>query len=190
MNPRTLADVFSDIEHLGGLLGRKKRAASVVRQMRARMQRITAQAPNRRRPRVYCEAWPKPRLVSPAWVEEMVALAGGRFVPKPKSPSERAVTDQAVLRAKPDVIVLGWAACGLRVDPSKVLRRPGWRAAGRPQPPNLRCQRRGPEHPRPTAGGGTGATGEDHSSRVFGEPTSRRFGCYEQRSRSSAKSTR
>ncbi len=126
MNPRTLADVFSDIEQLGGLLGREKRAEQVVRQVRARMGKIAQRAPNGRRPRVYCEAWPKPRLVSPAWVEEMVELAGGRFVPKPKSPSERAVTEQAVLRAKPDVIVLGWAACGLRVDPSKVLRRPGW----------------------------------------------------------------
>ncbi len=127
MNPRTLADVFSDIEHLGRLLGRRKQAAQVVRQMRARMERIAAKAPNgRRRPRVYCESWPKPRLVSPAWVEEMVALAGGRFVPKPKSPSERKVSDQAVLRAKPDIIILGWAACGLRVDPRKVLRRPGW----------------------------------------------------------------
>ncbi len=127
MNPRTLSDVFSDIEHLGRLLGHDKRAAQVAARMRARMARIAARVPNgRKRPTVYCEAWPKPRLVSPAWVEEMVALAGGRFVPKPKSPSERAVTDQAVLRAKPDAIVLGWAACGLRVDARKVPQRPGW----------------------------------------------------------------
>ena len=59
-------------------------------------------------------------------MEELVALAGGRFVPQPKSPSKRAVTDQAVLRARPDVIILGWAACGLRVDAGKVPQRPGW----------------------------------------------------------------
>jgi len=127
MNPRTLADVFSDIEHLGRLLGREKRAARVVCQMRAHMDKIAQRAPNgRRHPRVYCESWPKPRLVSPAWVEELVALAGGRFVPKPKSPSERAVSEQAVLRARPDVVILGWAACGLRVDAGKVPQRPGW----------------------------------------------------------------
>ena len=127
MNPRTLTDVFSDIEHLGRLLSREKRAAQVVRRMRTRMERIAQQIPNsRHRPRVYCECWPKPRLVSPAWVEEMVALAGGRFVPKTKSPSERIVSEQAILRTRPDVIILGWAACGLRVDPRKVLHRPGW----------------------------------------------------------------
>jgi len=127
MNPRRLADVFSDIEHLGRLLGREKRGAQVVGDMRARMSRIAKRAPNtRRRPKIYCESWPKPRLVSPAWVEEMVGLAGGCFVPRAKSPSERAVTDQAVLRAGPDVVILGWAACGLRVDARKVLARPGW----------------------------------------------------------------
>jgi len=127
MNPRTLSDVFSDIEHLGRLLGREKRAVQVAARMQARMARIAARVPNgRKRPRVYCESWPKPRLASPAWVEEMVKLAGGRFVPRAESPSKRAVTDQAVLRAKPDVIVLGWAACGLRVDPRKVVSRPGW----------------------------------------------------------------
>lgn len=127
MNPRRLTDVFSDIEHLGRLLGRRKRAAKVVRHMRTLMEKIAERAPNgRHRPRVYCESWPKPRLVSPAWVEELVTLAGGRFVPQAKSPSERAVTDQAVLRAKPEVVILGWAACGLRVDARKVLQRPGW----------------------------------------------------------------
>jgi iron complex transport system substrate-binding protein len=59
-------------------------------------------------------------------VEELVELAGGRFVPRAKSPTERAVGDAAVRRARPEVIILGWAACGLRVDARKVLARPGW----------------------------------------------------------------
>jgi len=127
MNPRTLADVFSDIEHLGRLLGREKQAAKATRHMRTRMDRIAQRVRNGRpRPKVYCESWPKPRLVSPAWVEELVELSGGRFVPRAKSPSERAVSDQAVRRARPDVVILGWAACGLRVDARKVLARPGW----------------------------------------------------------------
>jgi iron complex transport system substrate-binding protein len=127
MNPRRLADVFTDIEQLGSLLGREKRAVQVVRDMGTRMNRTSAQVPNgRNRPKVYCESWPKPRLVSPAWVEELVEMAGGRFVPQPKSPSERAVSDAAVRRARPDVVILGWAACGLRVDGRKVLARPGW----------------------------------------------------------------
>ena len=126
-NPSTLADVFSDIEHLGRLLGREKQAAKVTRDMRTRMERIAQKVPDgRRRPKVYCESWPKPRLVSPAWVEELVELTGGRFVPHAKSPSERAVRDEAVRRARPDVVILGWAACGLRVDARKVLARPGW----------------------------------------------------------------
>ncbi len=127
MNPRTLADIFSDIEMLGRLVGREKRAAKLVRDLRNRMSRVATRV-RRARPegaarRVYCESWPKPLMVSPRWVEEMVALAGGRFVP---APGARIVEEREVLRAKPDIIILAWAACGLRVDPKRVLRRPGW----------------------------------------------------------------
>jgi iron complex transport system substrate-binding protein len=62
-------------------------------------------------------------MVSPPWVEEMVALAGGRFVP---AGGGRAVTEREVFASQPEIIVLAWAACGLRVDARKVLRRRGW----------------------------------------------------------------
>jgi ABC-type Fe3+-hydroxamate transport system substrate-binding protein len=76
----------------------------------------------KRRPRVYCEAWPKPRISSPPWVAELVEIAGGRMV---GAPGER-VTDEEVARAKPDVIVLAWAATGDRAKPASALRNPAW----------------------------------------------------------------
>jgi iron complex transport system substrate-binding protein len=124
MNPRTLKDISSDITLVGRLVGREKQAGNLRAKLEGEIKRIAARARRgRRRPRVYCESWPKPRLISPLWVEEMVALAGGRFVP---AGGGRAVTEREVLTAKPEVIVLAWAACGLRVDAKKVLRRPGW----------------------------------------------------------------
>jgi len=174
MNPHRLADVFTDIEHLGRLLGREKRAAQVVAKMHARMDRIARRAENGRpRPKVYCESWPKPRLVSPAWVEELVELAGGRFVPRAKSPTERAVSDAAVRRARPDVIILGWAACGLRVDARKVLQRPGWSRL-----PAVRSGRvlvvsdEVLNTPGPPLAGGLELLAQIIHPEIFGEPTS------------------
>ena len=124
MNPRTLADIFSDIEMLGRLLGRERQAKRVTRQMRVQFDRVVARRGRiRRRPRVYVEVWPKPLIVAPPWVEEMVALAGGRFVPRGGG---RKVTEQEVLSAKPEIILLAWAASGMKASPRKVLRRPAW----------------------------------------------------------------
>jgi iron complex transport system substrate-binding protein len=74
------------------------------------------------KPRVYCEAWPNPRISSPPWVAELVSIAGGEFVTTPGI----RVTDEDVARANPDVIVLAWTATGCRSDPSRTLRNPLW----------------------------------------------------------------
>ena len=61
-----------------------------------------------RRARVYCEAWPNPRISSPPWVAELVKIAGGKMVVK----AGARVTDVDVARARPELIVLAWAATG------------------------------------------------------------------------------
>lgn len=124
MNPRTLADIFSDIEMLGSMVGRERRARQLGRQLRGRLSAVkTRSSRAKTRPRVYCESWPKPLMISPRWVEEMVTLAGGRFVP---AGGGRKVEEREVLAARPEIMVIAWAACGLRVDRRKALRRPGW----------------------------------------------------------------
>ena len=127
MNPRSLVDISSDILLLGRLLGRERRANALARNMEERMQRIAARARRaRRKPRVYIEIWSNPFIVAPRWVAEMVALAGGRFVPVPESDAARIVEEHDVLRARPEIIILAWAACGMRVNAKKVLQRPAW----------------------------------------------------------------
>jgi iron complex transport system substrate-binding protein len=127
MTPRSLADIFSDIRLVGRLLGRERRAGALVREMKKRLARIAGRARGaRRKPRVYVEIWSNPFIVAPRWVEEMVALAGGRLVPVPASEVERKVAEADVLRARPEVIVLAWAACGMRVNAKRVLARPRW----------------------------------------------------------------
>ncbi|MHB8756239.1 MAG: ABC transporter substrate-binding protein, partial [Candidatus Acidiferrales bacterium] len=81
LNPRTLADVESDIRALGALASANARAEAVIRKMRrafARIRKVAKRA--KARPRVYCEAWPNPRISSPPWVAEMVEIAGGEMI--------------------------------------------------------------------------------------------------------------
>ena len=124
-NPRSLADIESDIRTLARLANRVAAGERLILKMRSAFERVASRAARLRTPtlpRVYCEAWPHPRISSPPWVAELVALAGGKMV----VPAGERVSDAQVARAKPDVIILAWAATGSRAKPSSALRNAAW----------------------------------------------------------------
>jgi iron complex transport system substrate-binding protein len=124
LNPRTLADIYSDVRLLARLVSRAGRGEDIIRRMRHAFAQVANRARHiRTRPRVYCEAWPNPRISSPPWVGELVEIAGGRMVVTPGT----RMTDEQIARAKPDIIVLAWAATGNRANPQKALRNPAWK---------------------------------------------------------------
>jgi iron complex transport system substrate-binding protein len=125
INPRSLADIESDILTLGRIANRSANAKNLILKLTQSFAAVARAAKKNRaksRPRVYCEAWPKPRISSPPWVAELVQLAGGTMV---GAAGER-VTDEEVAHAKPDVIVLAWAATGDRAKAASALRNPAW----------------------------------------------------------------
>jgi iron complex transport system substrate-binding protein len=125
INPRSLADIFGDIRTLGRLLERGRAAEILIRKMRAEFAEVARRARalgGSRRVRVYCEAWPKPRISSPPWVAELVEMAGGKMIVD----AGTRVTDETVARAAPELIVLAWAATGARAKVSTALRNPAW----------------------------------------------------------------
>lgn len=123
LNPRTLADVESDIRALGALAGAKARAETLIREMHGKFACIRKIAKRAKtHPRVYCEAWPNPRISSPPWVAELVEIAGGEMI----VPAGEKVSDDDVARARPDVIVLAWTATGGKSKPEQVIANPAW----------------------------------------------------------------
>jgi iron complex transport system substrate-binding protein len=125
VNPRTVEDIFGDIRMLGRLVERGLAAERLIRKMRDGFADVSRKARRRGsgpRMRVYCEAWPNPRISSPPWVAELVEMAGGQMVVE----SGGRVTDAEVARAAPELIVLAWAATGRRAKVSTALRNPAW----------------------------------------------------------------
>ncbi len=124
MNPRSLADVYADIRLLGKITCRAKSAETLVRKMRREFAELKRKAKkSKRRSRVYCEAWPNPRISSPPWVAELVEIAGGEMV----VPAGEKVSDKQVAEAQPDVMVLAWAATKDRAKPKKAYDVAAWR---------------------------------------------------------------
>jgi iron complex transport system substrate-binding protein len=124
MNPRSLADVYADIRLLGGIAGRAKAAETLVSKMRRNFAAIERSAKKqKRRVRVYSEAWPNPRISSPPWVAELVGVVGGEMV----VPPGEKVTEGQVAAGNPDVIVLAWTATGDTADGSKAYEVDEWK---------------------------------------------------------------
>src|SRR4029077_7487582 len=124
MNPRTLADVEADIRLLGGIAQRTAAAERVVKKMRrafAEIEKKTWRA--KRRIRIYCEAWPNPRISSPPWVAELVNICGGEMV----VPAGEKITEAQVAAARPEVIVLAWAATGSKADVEQTYKVTAWK---------------------------------------------------------------
>ena len=124
MNPRSLADIANDIRLLGGIVGRIKAAEMLTSRMRREFSRIEKKTKrSKHRVRVYCEAWPNPRISSPPWVVELVSLAGGKMC----VPSGQRVTDELVAESQPEVIVLAWAATGDQAKAEKAYEVAAWK---------------------------------------------------------------
>jgi|SRR5580704_4188806 iron complex transport system substrate-binding protein len=127
ISPRSLTDIENDIRTLGRLVGRKAAAEKLARRMQRAFAGVAKRAAKIRgraaRPRVYCEAWPNPRISSPPWVAELVRIAGGQMA----LPAGTRVSDEQVAMARPDVIVLAWTAAGDRANPKPSLQNPAWK---------------------------------------------------------------
>ncbi|MHB8499374.1 MAG: ABC transporter substrate-binding protein [Candidatus Acidiferrales bacterium] len=123
-NPRTLTDVENDIHMLGRITNCLPQADRLANKMREEFAAIAKKSRRaKKKLRVYCEAWPNPRISSPPWVAEIVKICGGEMV----LPAGKKVTDHQVGEAQPDVIVLAWAATGAKANPQRSYQVAAWK---------------------------------------------------------------
>jgi len=128
-NQRDVAGIFDMIRVLGALVGASDKAEALVRSLAARVDAVHERALRLpRRPRVYFEEWDEPMISGIAWVSELIEAAGGIDVfpqlAERKNAKDRIVSADAVIAARPDIIVGSW--CGKKFVPAKVAARPGF----------------------------------------------------------------
>lgn len=123
-SPRTLEDIYGDIRLLAGIVDRQAAGEELAGSMQSRIEGVREQTRSAtKRPRIYCEIWSNPLRNPERWVEELVEVAGGQFVP---CPAGRQVSSEEVIAADPEIIVLAWTATGGKARPDVVRKRPGW----------------------------------------------------------------
>jgi len=122
--PKTLADIYTDIAAIAGIMGASDRGEQVIGEMQQEIDAVRREANHKTRPRVFCEEWGKPLIASQPWVAELVDAAGGVSVGIPGA----TTSAEAVLSENPDVIVAAWCGAGERVPLKKIVRDRGWEA--------------------------------------------------------------
>lgn len=123
-DPWSLRDVYRDIRDIGRLLGVTERAESLIEEM---IQVMPPRPPTTTR--VLVEWWPKPVIVpgQMSWVTDVIALAGGTNPWGTRDCRSLPLTDDDVIDASPDIVVISWCGVPLsRYRTDVVTRRARW----------------------------------------------------------------
>ncbi len=133
--PRTLADIYVDIASIAGIMGESDRGVKVIESMKEQIGYVKEKVAGLEKPRVYCEEWGKPLIISQTWVAELVEAAGGEFVGTPGAHT----TAEAVMAENPDVIIAAWCGAGDRVPLEKVIASRDWQSMDAVKHGNVFC---------------------------------------------------
>lgn len=115
LEPSSLSDIFNDIQRVAQACGVPERADEVIAKLSARVEVVRDRAAQTaRRPRCFFMEWVDPPFCSGHWGPELVEIAGGQDPLGRKYQPSVQIDWNAVLNARPEVIVL--ALCGYGVD--------------------------------------------------------------------------
>jgi iron complex transport system substrate-binding protein len=121
--PKTLANIYTDIATIAGIMNAAECGQQVITEMQQAIEGVRSQVNDGIRPRVFCEEWGKPLIASQPWVAELVRAAGGEFVGVPGS----TTSAETVLSKDPDIVVAAWCGAGDRVPLEKIVQQRGWK---------------------------------------------------------------
>jgi iron complex transport system substrate-binding protein len=135
--PRTLADIYTDIATIAGMVGASDRGEEVIALTQQQIDQIRARTAGLPRPRVFCEEWGKPLIASQAWVAELVEAAGGEFL----GAAGRQISAEDVAGMDPDILVAAWCGAGDRVPLEKIVSERNWQGTRAARTSRVYCIR-------------------------------------------------
>jgi iron complex transport system substrate-binding protein len=132
LEPKTLGDVWDDVQRVADALGESARGAEVTAELASRLTEIAERTQRiRERPSVACIEWPDPLMAAGNWVPELVTLAGGRDLLGAGGAHSPWLEMEALVAADPDVIVAmpcGFDLARTRAEMAPLEARPEWQA--------------------------------------------------------------
>src|SRR5438094_6056333 len=107
LEPKGLAGILGVIEQVGDVTGVPERSATLIRDLKTRIDRVAAVAAGATtRPHVFAMEWLDPPYTAGHWVPEMIRLAGGRDELSREGEYSVEVSWTRIADYDPDVLVL------------------------------------------------------------------------------------
>ncbi|MFB6208669.1 MAG: cobalamin-binding protein [Candidatus Nanohaloarchaea archaeon] len=120
VKPHSLEEVFKSIVSIGERIGMESEAEAVVSEMQAELEGFELKDS----PRIYCEEWMDPPMVSGNWIPDLVRYIGGEyFIDGGRS---REFDLQELKGFDPEYIFLNVCGAGDNLSPEEVLKRDDW----------------------------------------------------------------
>jgi len=107
LEPKGLAGILDVIEQVGDVTGVAERSAALIRELKARIDRVVAVAAGATtRPRVFAMEWLDPPYSAGHWVPEMIRLAGGHDEMSREGVPSVEVSWAQIAASDPEIILL------------------------------------------------------------------------------------
>jgi iron complex transport system substrate-binding protein len=133
--PKSLADIYTDIATIAGVVAASARGDEVMAHMQERIEEARARTASLPRPRVFCEEWGKPLIASQAWVRELVEASGGEFLGIPG----QQISAEEVVRLDPEILIAAWCGAGDRVPLEKIVVDRKWQGTSAARASRVFC---------------------------------------------------
>ena len=125
--PRWLADIYTDIAAIAGIMGEWERGETVIRGMQSRIEEVRLQTRGGQSFESSAKSGEIPLSRRNRGSAEMVQAAGGEFIGEPG----KSTTAEAIAAEQPDIIIAAWCGAGDRVPLEKIVEQRSWdEAAG------------------------------------------------------------
>ncbi len=133
LNPRSLSEVFADIERIGAAAGASEASRAYADALRARVEAVretVRQEARTPRPRVVVIEWVEPLMAAGNWTPELVEIAGGDYGLATAGRHSPYVAWEEIVAFTPEALVI--APCGFdlarsELEAERLTRLPGWR---------------------------------------------------------------
>jgi len=121
VKPHTLEEVFTSIKEIGEAVNQGKEAENLVSEMKEEIDEVSLDGG----PRIYCEEWMDPPMVSGNWIPGLIQNIGGIYFIE-EGERSREFDLNELRDFDPEYIFLNVCGAGENLDTSQLADRDGW----------------------------------------------------------------
>jgi iron complex transport system substrate-binding protein len=121
VKPHTLEEVYESFRKIGKAVDREEKAGKLVEEMRSELEEISLSGS----PRIYCEEWMDPPMVSGNWVPGLIEEIGGEYFIE-EGERSREFDLEKLKEFDPEYIFMNICGAGENLSPDQLTNREDW----------------------------------------------------------------